>query len=79
MQATVHRLDPVSGAGSVITDTGVVLVFDAEVLAASAMRHLRTGQRLTVTLDGDPDVPGTRVLALRLGTLGHVPPHPSRP
>jgi len=79
MQATVHRLDPVSGAGSVITDTGVVLGFDADVLASSALRHVRTGQRLTVTLDGDPAAPGTRVLALRLGTLGHVPPHPSSP
>jgi hypothetical protein len=79
MQATVHRLDPAGDAGSVITDTGVVLVFGADVLAASALRHVRTGQRLTVTLDGDPETPGTRVLALHLGTLGHVPPHPSRP
>ncbi|MGL4172574.1 MAG: hypothetical protein ACRCTR_00640 [Actinomycetota bacterium] len=55
MQATVHHLDVYSD-GSVITDTGDVIPFTSEVLARSGLRHVRVGQRLTVTITEGPRV-----------------------
>jgi cold shock CspA family protein len=77
MQATVHRFDPATGAGAVITDDGFVLPFDAEAFAASRLRHLRTGQRLTVEVEGEG--PDAVVVDLALGTVGLPPARPSRP
>ena len=62
----MHRWDPATGAGAVVADDGVVYPFDAAAFAASGLRHLRVGQRLTVTLDAS----GRRVAALTLGTVG---------
>ena len=75
MQASVHRFDPATGSGSVVTDAGVLLPFDREAFAGSNLRHCRVGQRLTVTVDAG----GTRVVSLRLETVGVVPPRASRP
>jgi 2-phospho-L-lactate guanylyltransferase len=77
VQATVHRFDPETGAGSVLTDQGIVLPFDAEAFAASRLRHLRTGQRLTVEVSGEG--PDAVVVDLALGTVGLPPARPSRP
>ena len=77
MQATVHRFDPETRSGSVVTDGGELLPFDTDAFDASPLRHLRPGQRLTVTLAGDG--PDARVTRLALGSLGVVPPKPSRP
>ena len=66
MQASTHRWDETTGAGAVVADDGVVYPFDAAAFAASGLRHLRVGQRLTVTLDAS----GNRVTALALGTVG---------
>ena len=68
MQATVFRYEPRTGTGSVITDQGRVLPFDAEAMAVSGLRHLRPGQRLTIELD-DPAAPRPQVLALSLGAI----------
>lgn len=77
VQATVHRFDPTSGAGSVLTDDGTVLPFTAEAFAGSGLRLLRIGQRLTVTVTG---LGGQAlVTGMRLGTVGQVPDHPARP
>ncbi len=77
MQGTVHRFDPATGNGSVVTDAGVVLPFDAEAFAGSGLRHVRTGQRLTVVVEGsDADA---HVVALRLETVGRITQPPSRP
>ena len=65
MQATVYRYDPDSGAGSVVTDEGLVLPFEPPALRLSGLRHLRPGQRLTVAL-GESG----RITALTLGTIG---------
>ena len=51
MQASVHRFDEESGAGSVLLDDGREVSFDGEVFAASALRHLRSGQRVSVVVD----------------------------
>ncbi|MGZ4600587.1 MAG: hypothetical protein ACXVYY_12770 [Oryzihumus sp.] len=53
MQASVHRFDPATGAGSVLLDDGREVPFDAEVFDASGLRHVRPGQRLSVTSDGE--------------------------
>lgn len=66
MQASTHRWDPATGDGAVVADDGAVYPFDAAAFAASGLRHLRVGQRLTVTLDA----PGRRVVALSVGTIG---------
>lgn len=65
MQATVYRYDPESGAGSVLTDEGVVLPFEVEALRLSGLRHLRPGQRLTVER-----AETGQITALNLGTIG---------
>ena len=53
MQASVHRQDPTTGAGSVLLDDGVELPFTAEAFADSTLRLLRPGQRVTVTVTGE--------------------------
>jgi hypothetical protein len=79
VQATVHRFDPLTGSGSVLTDEGLLIPFGPDALADSGLRHLRTGQRLTVVLAEDgsatPDQPAAgeappRVAAMHLGTVG---------
>ncbi|MBT0769766.1 hypothetical protein KIH74_12590 [Kineosporia sp. J2-2] len=67
MQATVYRYDPGTGSGSVLTDSGDVLPFTARALEHSGLRHLRPGQRLTATREGD------EIVALALGTIGTAP------
>jgi cold shock CspA family protein len=77
VQATVHRFDPTTGAGTVLTDDGFVLPFYPEAFAGSRLRHLRTGQRLTVDVAGEG--PDAVVVRLALGTVGLPPARPSRP
>jgi hypothetical protein len=77
VQATVHRFDPLTRSGAVLTDTGVLLPFDADAFATSGLRHVRTGQRLTVVVEGD--AADEHVAAMSLGTVGRVPARPSRP
>ncbi|WP_265447563.1 hypothetical protein [Flexivirga meconopsidis] len=48
MQATIHEFDHDSGEGSVLTDNGRVLAFSHAVFAASELRHLRVGQRVSI-------------------------------
>ncbi len=77
MQATVHRFDPATRSGSVVTDAGVVLPFDEEAFAAGPLRHVRTGQRLTVVVEGEEA--DARVVALSLESVGRIASRPSRP
>ena len=51
MQASVHRYDEESGAGTVLLDDGREVPFTGTVFAASALRHVRSGQRVSVELD----------------------------
>lgn len=48
MQATIHRFDDATGSGSLLTDNGRELAFDSEVFAASRLRHVRPGQRVSI-------------------------------
>ena len=54
MQATVHRFDPETGAGSVLLDDGTELPFDGEAFERSGLRLLRVGQRRTVDVTDEP-------------------------
>ena len=53
MQATVHRFDSHTLEGSVLRDDGTELPFAAAVFAASGLRLLRVGQRLTIEADAN--------------------------
>lgn len=48
MQATVHTFDEETRAGSVLLDDGREQPFDTAVFALSALRHLRSGQRVSI-------------------------------
>jgi cold shock CspA family protein len=64
MQATVHTFDELTRAGTVLLDDGRELSFPGAALTASALRRLRSGQRVRLRLDGDG-----AVVALTLATL----------
>ena len=49
----VHTFDDGTGAGSALLDDGREVHFSAEVFAASALRHVRPGQRVSIDLDAD--------------------------
>ncbi|MEO7058644.1 MAG: hypothetical protein ABI083_02905 [Lapillicoccus sp.] len=48
MQASVHAFDEETGAGSVLLDDGRQRSFAPDVFAQSALRHLRSGQRVSI-------------------------------
>lgn len=50
LQGSVHRYDAATTSGSVLLDDGRELGFDAPVFLASALRHLRVGQRVSLEL-----------------------------
>jgi 2-phospho-L-lactate guanylyltransferase len=52
MQASVHTFDEEDGSGSALLDDGREVTFSGEVFAASALRHLRPGQRVSIDLAG---------------------------
>ncbi|TPG16363.1 2-phospho-L-lactate guanylyltransferase [Pedococcus bigeumensis] len=56
MQGSVHSFDETTGAGSALLDDGREVTFTREVFAASALRHLRVGQRLSLDLTGEREV-----------------------
>lgn len=71
MQASVHTFDLQTGNGSVLLDTGRLLPFDAEVFASSGLRHLRTGQRVSVeATPADPEAAGAHLTRLWIVGIG---------
>jgi cold shock CspA family protein len=57
MQASVHTFDDDTGAGSVLLDDGREIPFSGEVFGRSALRHVRPGQRVSITLsDAGADI-----------------------
>jgi 2-phospho-L-lactate guanylyltransferase len=77
VQATLHRFDAATRSGTVVTDDGLLVPFDAEAFSGSRLRHIRTGQRLTVVVEGSGAE--ARIVAMSLGTVGLPPARPSRP
>ncbi len=49
----MHQFDPATGDGSVLLDDGRRVPFAASIFAASGLRLLRVGQRLTVKVSDD--------------------------
>lgn len=66
MQGSVHRFDDETGAGSVLLNDGREIAFGAEVFAASGLRHLRPGQRVSVQIG--PDDRLSRLWIVGIGT-----------
>ncbi|KQU70630.1 hypothetical protein [Phycicoccus sp. Root101] len=66
MQGSVHRFDEQTGAGSLLLDDGLEVTFSAAVFAASALRHLRPGQRLSLDV-GDDGREVTRLWIVGIG------------
>ena len=64
-QGSVHTFEPSTGAGSVLLDTGEELAFAHAAFAASGMRLLRSGQRVSLDLDTEGAV--TRVFIRGIG------------
>jgi hypothetical protein len=77
VQATVARFDAASLGGDVVTDQGLVLPFGPEAFGTSGLRHLRPGQRITVSVEGAG--PAAVVVSMRLETVGVVPSRRSTP
>ena len=66
-QATVHTFDQQQGSGSVITDQGLVIAFDAPAWSAGPLRTMRTGQRVRVAVDSESSP--SAISALTLATF----------
>jgi cold shock CspA family protein len=78
VQATVSEFDPESASGSLVTDEGVLVPFDATAFDRSGLVRLRPGQRLIVVTEGEGA--DLRATALRLENVAVVPvtqPHRS--
>lgn len=75
MQASVHTFDGTDGSGTVLLDTGRVLPFDGDVFAGSGLRHLRSGQRVSIVVDrADSEDPAARVSRLWIVGIGEGQP-----
>lgn len=64
MQGTVATFDPAGRTGTLILDDGSELALPEAAFAASGLRLLRPGQRLTIETDG-----GRRVIRVSLGGI----------
>jgi cold shock CspA family protein len=53
MQASVHRYHDENGSGSVLLDDGREIHFEGTVMAASGLRLLRPGQRVSIEMSAD--------------------------
>jgi 2-phospho-L-lactate guanylyltransferase len=52
-QGSVHTFEPSTGAGSVLLDDGAEVQFPAQAFAASGLRLLRPGQRVSLERGAD--------------------------
>ncbi len=66
MQASVHTFDDETGAGSALLDDGRQVSFTGAVFGSSGLRHLRTGQRVSVVL-GESGTDVTRLWIVGIG------------
>jgi hypothetical protein len=64
IQATVRHFDEHTRCGDVLTDSGEVLVFDADAFDTSGLRLLRLGQRVRLEMDN-----AGRVRSLNIATF----------
>lgn len=68
MQATISRYDRVTGAGACVLDDGTEVDLAPGALSGSGLRHVRPGQRVTVTTtrgeDGATCVDSVRIVGV---------------
>jgi cold shock CspA family protein len=64
MQATVRSFDPQTRSGTVLSDDGREVPYNAEAFARSGLRHLRIGQRVDVALEGEGEHMSARSLTI---------------
>ncbi|HSP60678.1 MAG TPA: 2-phospho-L-lactate guanylyltransferase [Ornithinimicrobium sp.] len=75
MQASVHTFDLDSRSGSVLLDNGRRIPFDEDVFAASGLRHVRVGQRVSVQVEpADPEDPDAHLTRLWIVGIGRDEP-----
>ncbi len=53
MQATIATFDEHSFHGTVLLDEGTELAFEPPAFTRSGLRHLRSGQRVSIDADSD--------------------------
>jgi cold shock CspA family protein len=73
MQATVRSFDPAAGSGSVFLDDGTVVGFGPAAFAASGLRLLRPGQRVTIGCDSGGVITGLTLVTFPLACPGARP------
>lgn len=73
----MNRFDSATGTGSVVTDAGLVIPFDAAAFATGGLRLLRPGQRIGITVSGEGS--SASVTSLWLESVGLAPSRPYRP
>lgn len=64
MQATIMSFSAETGGGTVVTDDGRVVAFDAAAFHAGGLRHLSRGQRVRVTQAASGDVIAVTIYTL---------------
>jgi len=64
MQATVLTFDMATGDGTMVTDDGRAVAFDAAAFAAGGLRLLRRGQRVRATLSASGAVVAVTIYTL---------------
>ncbi len=76
MQATVRGFDPATRSGTMFCDDGTVLAFGPGAFAASGLRLLRPGQRVTIGRDGDGAITSLALAGFPLPGYGAEGPAP---
>ena len=79
MQATVRGFDPATRSGTVFCDDGTVVAFGPGAFAASGLRLLRPGQRVTIGRDGDGAITGLALAGFALPGYDTPGPDPVPP
>jgi hypothetical protein len=79
MQATVRGFDPATRSGTVFYDDGTVVAFGPGAFAASGLRLLRPGQRVTIGRDSDGAITSLALAGFALPGYDAPDPDPAPP
>lgn len=69
MQGTVHTYTHETVTGSVLMDNGRELTFGRDAFAASGLRHLRPGQRVSLELGSDGAISRLWIIGIGAGQI----------
>jgi hypothetical protein len=79
MQATVRGFDPATRSGTLFSDDGTVIAFGPGAFAASGLRLLRPGQRVTIGRDGGGAITSLALAGFALPGYDSPAPGPPPP